>query len=216
MTARAADRLDGRGKRDAAPLYLWLLRRGGTAGAEAAPPGAGRTCPLKGGPVRLVGYHGRHGCAGGPRPDGAEGLPGAHRCHITRDGGRRLLLPRPVNEAAASGKIPSTSDLKSLYTSTITWLLPVEVDLPAGELVRGGVSAEAAGPGRKPRMSQIQEGGLRVAAAGVTPPSRRGPPQEAGPLPRPGGFCSTSESRPSTCRSREEILRLLDQPPRPW
>lgn len=155
MTARAADRLMGAGNGDAALLYLWLLRRGGRLEPEAARRALKWDVPrLEAALSALVGLGlgGRHGRAGGPRPMEPEGPPEYTAADITRElGGRRLLLPRPGERgAAASGQDPVHIGLEEPVHPL---RLPGPAgggDLPAGELVRGGVSAEVRPPAASP------------------------------------------------------------------
>lgn len=97
------------------------------------------------------------------------------------------------------GKILSTSDLKSLYTLYDYLALPAEVICL---LVSWCVEEfqRKYGPGRKPRMSQIQKEGFVWRRLGVDTAQA----------------AEAHLKKQALYRSREgEILRLLDQPPRP-
>ena len=97
------------------------------------------------------------------------------------------------------GKILSTADLKSLYTLYDYLALPAEVICL---LVSWCVEefARKYGPGRKPRMSQIQKEGFVWHRLGVDTAQA----------------AEEHLKKQALYRSREgEILRLLDLPPRP-
>ena len=147
MTARAADRLMGAGNGDAALLYLWLLRRGGRLEPEAARRALKWDVPrLEAALSALVGLGLADGTAAPEAPARMEpeGPPEYTAADITReleDGASSL--PRPGERgAAASGQDPVHVGLEEPVHPL---RLPGPAgggDLPAGELVRGGVSAE--------------------------------------------------------------------------
>ena len=130
-----------------------------------------------------------------------EGPPEYTAADITReleDGASSF--PGLVNEVQRRlGKILSTSDLKSLYTLYDYLALPAEVICL---LVSWCVEEfqRKYGPGRKPRMSQIQKEGFVWRRLGVDTAQA----------------AEAHLKKQALYRSREgEILRLLDQPPRP-
>ena len=171
MTARAADRLMGAGNGDAALLYLWLLRRGGRLEPEAARRALKWDVPrLEAALSALVGLGLADGTAAPEAPARMEpeGPPEYTAADITReleDGASSF--PGLVNEVQRRlGKILSTSDLKSLYTLYDYLALPAEVICL---LVSWCVEEfqRKYGPGRKPRMSQIQKEGFVWRRLGV-------------------------------------------------
>ena len=204
MTARAADRLMGAGNGDAALLYLWLLRRGGRLEPEAARRALKWDVPrLEAALSALVGLGLADGTAAPEAPARMEleGPPEYTAADITReleDGASSF--PGLVNEVQRRlGKILSTSDLKSLYTLYDYLALPAEVICL---LVSWCVEEfqRKYGPGRKPRMSQIQKEGFVWRRLGVDTAQA----------------AEAHLKKQALYRSREgEILRLLDQPPRP-
>ena len=204
MTARAADRLMGAGNGDAALLYLWLLRRGGRLEPESARRALKWDVPrLEAALSALVGLGLADGTAAPEAPARMEpeGPPEYTAADITReleDG--TSSFPGLVNEVQRRlGKILSTSDLKSLYTLYDYLALPAEVICL---LVSWCVEEfqRKYGPGRKPRMSQIQKEGFVWRRLGVDTAQA----------------AEAHLKKQALYRSREgEILRLLDQPPRP-
>ena len=204
MTARAADRLMGAGNGDAALLYLWLLRRGGRLEPEAARRALKWDVPrLEAALSALVGLGLADGTAAPEAPARMEpeGPPEYTAADITReleDGASSF--PGLVNAVQRRlGKILSTSDLKSLYTLYDYLALPAEVICL---LVSWCVEEfqRKYGPGRKPRMSQIQKEGFVWRRLGVDTAQA----------------AEAHLKKQALYRSREgEILRLLDQPPRP-
>ena len=172
MTARAANRLVAGGNGDAACSICtcWPGAGNWTPPRPEGPPlGRGPA----GGGVEGPGVPGPGGrqCRpgpGGPPPGGAPRPAGLHRRrHHQGAGGQDLHLPRPGERgAAAAGKILSTADLKSLYTLYDYLALPAEVICL---LVSWCVEefARKYGPGRKPRMSQIQKEGFVWHRLGV-------------------------------------------------
>ena len=204
MTARAADRLLSAGNGDAALLYLWLLRHGGILAGEAARKG------LKWDGQRLeeaLAALVRLGLADGTvQPAPAAPAPPAGPTEYTAADITRELedcassFPGLVNEVQRRlGKILSTSDLKSLYTLYDYLALPAEVICL---LVSWCVEEfeHKYGPGRRPRMSQIQKEGFVWRRLGVDTAQA----------------AEEHLKRQALYRTRAgEILRLLDLPPRP-
>lgn len=205
MTGPAADRLLRAGNGDAALLYLWLLRHG----RSAAPDAARRALRWDG--VRLdaalealaqLGLAEQSAQpAPPPAPPEPEGPPEYSAADITReleDG--RSGFPGLVAEVQRRlGKILSTAGLKSLFTLYDYLGLPPEVICL---LVSWCVEEfqRKYGPGRKPRMSQIQKEGFVWRRLGVDTAQA----------------AEAHLKKQALYRSREgEILRLLDQPPRP-
>lgn len=168
MSAGAADRLLASGSGDAALLYLYLLKSGGayhTAQAARA---------LKWEPGRadaalrlLVGLKLAEGAAEAPAPAPAE-PPEYTAADINRElENRDSPFPLLVNEVQRRlGKVLSTNDLKSLYAIYDFSGLPAEVIL----LVVSWAIEEHQrkyGPGRMPRMPQIQREAIRWKERGV-------------------------------------------------
>ncbi|MEQ2456503.1 DnaD domain protein [Flavonifractor hominis] len=204
MTARAADRLLAAGSGDAALLYLWLLRHGGVLVAEQARKG------LKWDALRLedaLSALVRLGLADGkmqaeaPAPPAPAGPPEYTAADITHElEDASSSFPGLVSEVQRRlGKILSTADLKSLYTLYDYLALPAEVICL---LVSWCVEEfeRKYGPGRKPRMSQIQKEGFVWRRLGVDTAQA----------------AEEHLKRQALYRTREgEILRLLDLKPRP-
>ena len=170
MTAAAADRLTAAGNGDAAILYLWLLRAGGTLRSE-------RAChDLKWDPARtqaalgaLAGLGLAPAEADAPAPvqpsDEPPEYTAADLKRELEDGGSSF--PGLVSEVQRRlGKVLSTADLKSLYTIYDYAALPAEVIL----LLVNWCVEEAGrkyGPGRMPRMPQIQREAFAWKGRGV-------------------------------------------------
>ena len=206
MAGPAVDRLLSAGSGDAALLYLWLLRQGG----RFAPEGARRA--LKWDAARLEGA--RAALAGlGLMDSGAPQVPEAAPPvapesppeYTAADISRELedqasSFPGLVGEVQRRlGKVLSTADLKSLYTIYDYLALPAEVICL---LVSWCVEEfeRKYGEGRRPRMSQIQKEAFVWRRLGVDTPEA----------------ADAHLKRQALYRSREgEILRLLDQRPRP-
>lgn len=204
LSAQAADALLRSGSGDGALLYLWLLRRGGDASleqarralgwdgvrleeAQAALTGLGLARPLS-------------PAAAAPPPE-----PQSPPEYTAADLNRELenpasSFPGLVAEVQRRlGKVLSTSDLRSLYTLYDYLALPAEVICL---LVSWCVEdfRRKYGEGRLPRMSQIQKEGFIWSRQGVDTPEA----------------AERHLQRLALLRSREgEILRLLDQKPRP-
>ena len=205
MSARAAERLVAGGNGDAALLYLHLLGRGGQLDAAAARKAlhwdGGR---LEEGWRALVSL----GLADGSvrpaetaPPESPPGPPEYTAADITRElEDKTSTFPGLVNEVQRRlGKILSTADLKSLYTLYDYLALPAEVICL---LVSWCVEEfeRRYGPGRKPRMSQIQKEGFVWHRLGVDTAQA----------------AEEHLKRQELYRGREgEIRRLLDLPPRP-
>jgi len=203
MDARAADRLTACGNGDAALLYLWLLRHGGQLDPAKARKGLkwdGQR--LEDASAALVNLGLSDGKAEEAAPIPApEGPPDYTAADITRElEDKTSTFPGLVNEVQRRlGKILSTADLKSLYTLYDYLALPAEVICL---LVSWCVEefARKYGPGRKPRMSQIQKEGFVWHRLGVDTAQA----------------AEEHLKKQALYRSREgEILRLLDLPPRP-
>ena len=206
MTARAANRLVAGGNGDAALLYLHLLARGGKLDAAAARKALHwDEARLEEGWKALVSLGLADGEAGpaqaAPPPEAPPGPPDYTAADITRElEDKTSTFPGLVNEVQRRlGKILSTADLKSLYTLYDYLALPAEVICL---LVSWCVEefARKYGPGRKPRMSQIQKEGFVWHRLGVDTAQA----------------AEEHLKKQALYRSREgEILRLLDLQPRP-
>ena len=206
MTARAANRMVAGGNGDAALLYLHLLARGGKLDAAAARKALHwDEARLEEGWKALVSLGLADGEAGpaqaAPPPEAPPGPPDYTAADITRElEDKTSTFPGLVNEVQRRlGKILSTADLKSLYTLYDYLALPAEVICL---LVSWCVEefARKYGPGRKPRMSQIQKEGFVWHRLGVDTAQA----------------AEEHLKKQALYRSREgEILRLLDLPPRP-
>lgn len=168
MSAGAADRLLASGSGDAALLYLYLLKSGGAYHTAQA------TRALKWEPGRadaalrlLVGLKLAEGATEAPAPAPAE-PPEYTAADINRElENRDSPFPLLVNEVQRRlGKVLSTNDLKSLYAIYDFSGLPAEVIL----LVVSWAIEEHQrkyGPGRMPRMPQIQREAIRWKERGV-------------------------------------------------
>ena len=206
MTARAANRLVAGGNGDAALLYLHLLARGGKLDAAAARKALHwDEARLEEGWKALVSLGLADGEAGPAQaaapPEAPPGPPDYTAADITRElEDKTSTFPGLVNEVQRRlGKILSTADLKSLYTLYDYLALPAEVICL---LVSWCVEefARKYGPGRKPRMSQIQKEGFVWHRLGVDTAQA----------------AEEHLKKQALYRSREgEILRLLVLPPRP-
>ena len=204
MDARAADRLTACGNGDAALLYLWLLRHGGQLDPDQARKGlkwdGQRLEEAAAALVNLGLSDGKTQAEAAPIP-APQGPPDYTAADITREiEDAASTFPGLVNEVQRRlGKVLSTSDLKSLYTLYDYLALPAEVICL---LVSWCVEefARKYGPGRKPRMSQIQKEGFVWHRLGVDTAQA----------------AEEHLKKQALYRSREgEILRLLDLPPRP-
>ena len=204
MDRRAADRLIAAGSGDGALLYLWLLGHGG----ELVPSAARKA--LKWDDIRLeqavaalktIGLSDGSAREEAPPPAAPDGPPEYTAADITRELEEMgSSFPGLVSEVQRRlGKILSTADLKILYTLYDYLALPAEVICL---LVSWCVEefARKYGPGRKPRMSQIQKEGFVWHRLGVDTAQA----------------AEEHLKKQALYRSREgEILRLLDLPPRP-
>ena len=203
MPAEAADRLIASGSGDAALLYLWLLRKNGAATLEEG----GSALRWDGGRLTAAwdvlsgrGLAPAMPQASQPRPEQEE-PPEYTAEDIARElEDQNSTFPALVGEVQRRvGKILSTADLKTLYTLYDFLALPAEVICL---LVSWCVEefARKYGPGRKPRMSQIQKEGFVWHRLGVDTAQA----------------AEEHLKKQALYRSREgEILRLLDLPPRP-
>ncbi len=204
LSAGAADQLLRSGSGDAALLYLWLLRHG----EDASPDRARRAFGWDG--VRLDAALALLASLGlarqGPPPEPAmPPEPVSPPEYTAADLNRELEdaaspFPGLVAEVQRRlGKILSTADLRSLYTLYDYLALPAEVICL---LVSWCVEEfeRKYGPGRRPRMSQIQKEAFVWRRQGVDTPEA----------------AEQHLKRLALLRTREgEILRLLDQKPRP-
>lgn len=204
MDRRAADRLIAAGSGDGALLYLWLLGHGG----ELVPSAA--RAALKWDEVRLneaaaalktLGLSDGSVKEEAPPPAAPDGPPDYTAADITRElEQENSSFPALVNEVQRRlGKILSTADLKILYTLYDYLALPAEVICL---LVSWCVEEfeRKYGPGRRPRMSQIQKEGFAWKRLGVDTAQA----------------AEAHLKRQELYRTREvEVLRLLDIPPRP-
>ena len=204
MDRRAADRLIAAGSGDGALLYLWLLGHGG----ELVPSAARKA--LKWDEIRLeeavaalksIGLSDGSAREEAPPPAAPDGPPDYTAADITRELEQAdSSFPGLVNEVQRRlGKILSTADLKSLYTLYDYLALPAEVICL---LVSWCVEEfeRKYGPGRKPRMSQIQKEGFVWKRLGVDTAQA----------------ADAHLKRQALYRTREgEILKLLGIPPRP-
>lgn len=204
MDARAADRLTACGNGDAALLYLWLLRHGGQLDPAQARKGlkwdGQRLEEASAALVNLGLSDGKTQAEAAPIP-APQGPPDYTAADITREiEDTTSTFPGLVNEVQRRlGKVLSTSDLKSLYTLYDYLALPAEVICL---LVSWCVEEfqRKYGPGRVPSMSQVQKEGFLWKRQGADT-------LEA---------AEQHLKRLATLRTREgEILRLLDQKPRP-
>ena len=205
MDARAAERLVAGGSGDAALLYLHLLGRGGKLDAAAARRALGWDDSRLEGAWRALTELGLADASVSPAqaapPEAPPGPPDYTAADISRElGDAASTFPGLVNEVQRRlGKVLSTSDLKSLYTLYDYLALPAEVICL---LVSWCVEEfqRKYGPGRRPRMSQIQKEGFAWHRLGVDT----------------AAAAETHLKKLALYRSREgEVLRLLDLPPRP-
>ena len=203
MPAEAADRLIASGSSDAALLYLYLLRKNGAASLEEA----GNALRWDGGRLTAAWdvLSGKGLAPAMPQAAPPQPLQEEPPEYTAEDIARELdnqnsPFPALVGEVQRRlGKILSTADLKTLYTLYDFLALPAEVICL---LVSWCVEefARKYGPGRKPRMSQIQKEGFVWHRLGVDTAQA----------------AEEHLKKQALYRSREgEILRLLDLPPRP-
>ena len=170
MAAQAADRLLEAGSGDGALLYLYLLKNGGNYRIDDV----ART--LKWEPRRAqdaASLLSRLGLAQAPQEvpapaPKAEEPPEYTSADITRElENKTSPFPALVTEVQkALGKVLSTNDLKCLYTIYDFTGLPAEVILL---IVNGTVEEHQRkyGPGRIPRLPQIQREAIRWRERGV-------------------------------------------------
>lgn len=171
LAAGAADRLIAAGNGDAALLYLWLLKAGG---AYQAGPAAHA---LRWDPARteaalslLVGMGLAEAAPQAPAPtlQPSEEPPEYTAADLNRElENKDSPFPALVGEVQRRlGKVLSTADLKCLYTIYDFAGLPAEVILLAVSWCVEE-SERKYGPGRKPRLPQIQKEALRWKERGV-------------------------------------------------
>ena len=203
MDARAADRLAAAGSGDAALLYLWLLRHGGTLdGARVRKDLKWDGQRLEEAAALLVQLGLSDGKAApeqaAPAPAGPPDYTAADITREIEDG--TSTFPGLVNEVQRRlGKVLSTADLKGLYTIYDYLALPPEVicllvNWCAEEFRR------KYGPGRTPRLSQIQREAFKWKRLGVDTAQA----------------ADAYLKKQALYRGREgDILRLLGLAPRP-
>ncbi len=204
MDARAAERLVAAGSGDGALLYLWLLGRGGRldpAQARKALNWDQGRLESAAAALRDMGLSDGRTEAGPAPPPAPEGPPEYTAADITRELEQAgSPFPGLVGEVQRRlGKVLSTADLKSLYTVYDYLALPPEVICL---LVNWCVeeSRRKYGPGRMPRMGEVQRGAFRWKRLGVDTAQA----------------ADAYLKRQELYRTREgEILKLLDLPLRP-
>lgn len=204
MDARAAERLVAAGSGDGALLYLWLLGRGGKldpAQARKALNWDEGRLESAAAALRDMGLSDGRTEAGPAPPPAPEGPPEYTAADITRELEQAgSPFPGLVGEVQRRlGKVLSTADLKSLYTVYDYLALPPEVICL---LVNWCVeeSRRKYGPGRMPRMGEVQRGAFRWKRLGVDTAQA----------------ADAYLKRQELYRTREgEILKLLDLPLRP-
>lgn len=204
MDARAAERLVAAGSGDGALLYLWLLGRGGKldpAQARKALNWDQGRLESAAAALRDMGLSDGRTEAEPAPPPAPEGPPEYTAADITRELEQAgSPFPGLVGEVQRRlGKVLSTADLKSLYTVYDYLALPPEVICL---LVNWCVeeSQRKYGPGRMPRMGEVQRGAFRWKRLGVDTAQA----------------ADAYLKRQELYRTREgEILKLLDLPLRP-
>ena len=204
MDARAAERLVAAGSGDGALLYLWLLGRGGKldpAQARKALNWDEGRLESAAAALRNMGLSDGRTEAEPAPPPAPEGPPEYTAADITRELEQAgSPFPGLVGEVQRRlGKVLSTADLKSLYTVYDYLALPPEVICL---LVNWCVeeSRRKYGPGRMPRMGEVQRGAFRWKRLGVDTAQA----------------ADAYLKRQELYRTREgEILKLLDLPLRP-
>ena len=204
MDARAAERLVAAGSGDGALLYLWLLGRGGKldpAQARKALNWDQGRLESAAAALRDMGLSDGRTEAEPAPPPAPEGPPEYTAADITRELEQAgSPFPGLVGEVQRRlGKVLSTADLKSLYTVYDYLALPPEVICL---LVNWCVeeSRRKYGPGRMPRMGEVQRGAFRWKCLGVDTAQA----------------ADAYLKRQELYRTREgEILKLLDLPLRP-
>ena len=204
MDARAAERLVAAGSGDGALLYLWLLGRGGKldpAQARKALNWDQGRLESAAAALRDMGLSDGRTEAEPAPPPAPEGPPEYTAADITRELEQAgSPFPGLVGEVQRRlGKLLSTADLKSLYTVYDYLALPPEVICL---LVNWCVeeSRRKYGPGRMPRMGEVQRGAFRWKRLGVDTAQA----------------ADAYLKRQELYRTREgEILKLLDLPLRP-
>lgn len=163
MASAAADRLIRAGSGDAALLYLYLLKTGGAYAAPAAARTMGwepKRCDDALSLLRSLGLSDAEATPAAPAP--APEPPEYTAEDINRElEDKASPFPALVNEVQKRlGKVLSTADLKSLYSIYDFSGLPPEVIL----LVVSWCVEEYRrkyGPGRLPRMPQVQREAIR-------------------------------------------------------
>ena len=205
MAGAAADRLLSLGSGDAALLYLWLLRQGGRLAPASARQALKWDGPRLDAACAALAKAGladaQAPAAVSPAPMVPEAPPDYACADITRElEDASSAFPALVREVQRRlGKLLSTADLKCLYTIYDFLALPAEV---VCLLVSWCVEEyeRKYGAGRRPRMSQIQKEAFVWRRLGVDTPEA----------------ADAYLKKQALYRSREgEILRLLDQRPRP-
>lgn len=174
MTAAAADRMVKAGNGDAALLYLYLLRRGGTLDAEGARSALKWTADRVRAAYEALGNLNladrKADLSPVKTPPEPEGPPDYTAADIAKEMEGKSPFPCLVRELERRlGKVLSSADLKILYTIYDYLALPAEVIL----LLTTWCIEEAErkyGPGRRPRMSQIRKEAFIWHRMGVDSP----------------------------------------------
>ena len=204
MDARAAERLVAAGSGDGALLYLWLLGHGGKLVPDQARKALkwdGARLEAAAAALEALGLSdGKREAAPAPPPV-PDGPPEYTAADITRELEQTgSPFPGLVNEVQRRlGKVLSTADLKGLYTIYDYLALPPEVicllvNWCAEEFRR------KYGPGRMPRLSQIQREAFKWKRLGVDTAQA----------------ADAYLKKQALYRGREgDILRLLGLAPRP-
>lgn len=202
LSADAADTLLRSGSGDGALLYLWLLRHGGDAAPDRARHAFGWDgVRLDAALAVLTGLGLAKPAPPPPPPPEPQGPPEYTAADLNRElEDAASPFPGLVAEVQRRlGKILSTADLRCLYTLYDYLGLPAEVICL---LVSWCVEEfqRKYGPGRRPRMSQVEKEGFIWSRQGVDTPEA----------------AEQHLRRLALLRTREgEILRLMDQKPRP-
>lgn len=174
LTAAAADRLVKSGNGDAALLYLYLLRRGGTLDTEAARKNlewSAERMRLAYSALADLSLVNREADLSPVRtPPEPEAPPDYTAADIAREMEGKSPFPHLVRELERRlGKVLSPADLKILYTIYDYLALPAEVILLLTTWCIEDTERKY-GAGRKPRMSQLRKEAFVWHRLGVDTP----------------------------------------------